>query len=66
MIQKEEAVVSAVITRDLIGELPIKKTKKIYVEQQQGLKNLCSGYVKGRENPDQILSGLSHNIRFLV
>ena len=62
MIQKEEAVVSAVITRDLVGELPIKKTKKIYVEQQQGLKNLCSGYVKGRENPDQILSGLSHNM----
>ena len=63
MIQKEEAVVSEMIVRDLVGEPPRKKTKKTYVYLQQRLKKCCD-YAKGRKDLDQLLSGLSPNIRF--
>ena len=64
MLQKEESAVSAVILRDLIGEPPVKKVKKIYVRLQQRLKNLCIDYNEGRKNMDEVLRGLGHNIRY--
>ena len=63
-IHKEEAVVSAVIARDSFGEPPRRKTKKIFVDLQQRLKNLCNDYTEGRKNLEQVLRGLGHNIRF--
>ncbi|KAG0727804.1 hypothetical protein GWK47_033848 [Chionoecetes opilio] len=58
-IQKEEAVVSAVIARDTVGEPPRKKTKQEYVDLEQRLKNLCKDYTEGRKNLDQVLRGLA-------
>lgn len=64
IIQKEEAVVSAVIARDSVGEPTRKKIKKIYADLQHTLKNLCKGCTGGRKNLDQVLWGLSHNMWF--
>ena len=63
-IQQEEATVSATIERDNIGERPKKRTKRIYVEQQQRLRNLCQDYVNGRKTLPEFLRGAGHSIRF--
>ena len=62
--QKEESVVSAVIARDSVGEPPKKRTKKMYSDIQQRLKNLCKDYIEGRKNLDEVLRGFGHNIGF--
>ncbi|CAB4061557.1 unnamed protein product [Lepeophtheirus salmonis] len=54
--QKEESTVSTILVQEAIGQLPKKKRKRIYIEQQQRLKNLCESYVAGHKTICQFLS----------
>jgi hypothetical protein len=50
--------------QDELGNPPKKKTKRIYFQLQQRLRNLCIQYGEGTRSLEEFLRGVGGNIRF--
>ena len=62
-LQAEHARVTGILLQDEAGIRPTKRTKKVYVELQKRLKNLCEDRVAGRKTIAEFLRGVGHNLR---
>ena len=61
-LKREEACASAKIQQYFVGVLPQKRTKQVYVNQQQRLRNLCIEYERTNINMQEFLRGVGHTI----
>ena len=61
-LKREEAASQTKLEQYRIGRLPPKKTKRIYIQQQNRLRNLCLEFSVGRMNMANFLTGIAHNI----
>ena len=62
-LKAETARVTGVLVQLERGVRPKKRTKRVYVELQSRLKNLCEDRVEGRKSVAEFLRAVSHNIR---
>ena len=62
-LKAETARVTGVLLQLERGIRPKKRTKRVYVELQARLKNLCEDRVEGRKTVAEFLRAVSHNIR---
>ena len=62
-LKAETARVTGVLLQLERGIRPKKRTKRVYVELQTRLKNLCEDRVEGRKTVAEFLRAVSHNIR---
>lgn len=61
-LKREEAVASTKLHQYSIGTLSKKQVKRVYIQLQLRLKNLCNEYNQGRMNMADFLRGVGHNI----
>ena len=61
-LKAETARVTGVLVQLERGVRPKKRTKRVYVELQSRLKNLCEDRVEGRKSVAEFLRAVSHNI----
>lgn len=61
--KKEEANVATVIAQTLVGNGPVKKTTRRYVQLHQRLANLCQDLLLQRVDLQQFLASVGWNIR---
>ena len=61
-LKKEEASVATVIAQDAVGVHPKKRVKRVYVDLQRKLKNLCQDVVSNRKTIPEFLSAAGHCI----
>ncbi|CAN8004683.1 unnamed protein product, partial [Ixodes hexagonus] len=59
-LQSQQASVATVMTQEMAGHPPKKKTKRIYKEMQQRLVTLCTQYVQGLRPLNDFLRGVGH------
>ena len=62
-LQRECACVSAVLLQDERGVRPKKRVKKVYIELQTRLRNLCEDRISERKSIVEFLRGVSSNLR---
>ena len=62
-LQRECARVSAVLLQDERGVRPKKRVKKVYIELQTRLRNLCEDRISERKSIVEFLRGVSSNLR---
>ena len=62
-LQQEQARVQLLVLQDELGMQPHKRIRRVYVELQKRLHNLCVDYRDGRKTMEQFLRGVSLNIR---
>jgi hypothetical protein len=63
-LKKEDATASTLMMQDELGNPPKKKTKRIYFQLQQRLRNLCIQYGEGTRSLEEFLRGVGRNVRF--
>ncbi|KAL8609404.1 hypothetical protein ACOMHN_019893 [Nucella lapillus] len=61
--QKEEATVRTIMQQDAVGNPPAKQVQRRYVQMQERLRNLCIERRDGRKSVEELLRGVSWNIR---
>lgn len=62
-LQRECARVSSILLQDERGVRPKKRVKKVYVELQVRLRNLCEDRISERRTLPEFLRGVSSNLR---
>ena len=61
--KKEEATVQTILAQDAVGNPPVKKVRKKFVNMQTQLRNLCRDRICGAKSIPEFLRGVGWNIR---
>lgn len=64
-LQEEAATVKVQIAQHSVGNVPRKKNKRVYINLQERLKNLCQRYNNGNQTIIQFLRSVAHNIQLV-
>ena len=62
-IRKDSLLVEHRMAQNMIGEPPRKKCKQVNIKLQSCLRNLCLDFMQGDKDVEELLNGVSKNIR---